>query len=385
MMAKILLSLFTIIHFNLLQAQNLVVNPGAESLPKGIGWTIISAGASTCSAIPTDTYLNWTMVPNGTANYPFDHTTGASGGTIFYSGCSTAFQGPFELQQDVDVSADATIIDLGNAQYIFSGYLQTPVSIQTDQGRFIIDYLDAANVILGASYTSAWQSYFFGSGSGWVFYSDTRLAPVGTRKIRIRLQSQMFFNVPAINVYFDDISLIKLSVVPVKIISFTGTYTANKINLQWTTTNELNLSSYEVERSSNGIQFTKIAVVPGGKTAYSISDENINSGVDRYFYRLKMINTNGGFSLSTVIPVNIRAQQALQLSPNPAKNFITISGFKKEGTITIFNANGASVLSNSTRLQTTRINISSLPGGIYFIRCSDGDTISFKKLVVENK
>lgn len=384
-MAKILLSLFTIIYFNLLQAQNLVVNPDAESLPKGIGWTIISAGASTCSAIPTDTYLNWTMVPNGTANYPFDHTTGAAGGTIFYSGCSTAFQGPFELQQDVDVSADATIIDLGNAQYIFSGYMQTPVNIQTDQGRFIIDYLDAANAILGASYTSAWQSYFFGSGSGWVFYSDTRLAPVGTRKIRIRLQSQMFFNVPAINVYFDDISLIKLSVVPVKIISFTGSYNANKINLQWTTTNELNLSSYEVERSSNSIQFTKIAVVPGGKTAYSISDKNINSGVDRYFYRLKMINTNGEFSLSSVIPVNIRAQQALQLSPNPAKNFITISGFKKEGTITIFNANGASVLSNSTRLQTTGINISSLPRGIYFIRCSDGDTISFKKLVVENK
>ena len=32
--------------------------------------------------------------------------------------------------------------------------MQTPVNNQTDQGRFIVDFLNASNSILGASYTS---------------------------------------------------------------------------------------------------------------------------------------------------------------------------------------------------------------------------------------
>lgn len=383
-MNKFLLSFFAIIYFNLLQAQNLVANPDAESLPRGTGWTIVSTGGTTCSLTPTSNYLNWTMVPDGSANYPFDHTTGAAGGTIFFSGCSTYFQGPFELQQDIDVSANATNIDLGNEPYIFGGYMQTPVSNQTDQGRFIVDYLNASNTILGASYTSAWQSFYYGSGSGWNFYTNTRIAPVGTRKIRIRLQSQIFFNVPAINVYFDDISLNKISVLPVKIISFTCANVEREIHLQWTVADEINLSRYEIERSSNGFQFIKIADVPPRKKNYSFIDKNINSDSAKYFYRLKMVNTNGEFSVSNIITITLKEQQSLALLPNPAKNFITVSGLKEQGFITIINANGASVLFTSARAQTTTINISSLPAGIYFMRYNDGENISFKKLIIQH-
>jgi hypothetical protein len=384
-MQKILLSFFAIIYFNLVQAQNLVVNPDAESLPKGTGWTIVSAGATTCLLIPTSNYLNWTMVPDGTVNYPFDHTTGAAGGTIFFSGCSGSFLGPFELQQDVDVSADATNIDLGNSQYTFSGYMQTPVSNQTDEGRFIVDYLNASNAILGTSYTSAWQSFFFGSGAGWVFYTDTRLAPVGTRKIRIRLQSQMFFNVPAINVYFDDISLIKVSVVPVKIISFTGKHDVSGNNLKWTIADELNLTGYEIERSNDGHLFTEIGDVASGHKAYSFVDKNISNGSDKYFYRLKMVNIDGKFSFSKAIPIFMKDQQKILLSPNPAKNFVTVSGLKTQGIINVINAGGASVLSVAVRSQTTTINVSTLPAGIYFMRYANGENVSFEKLIIQNR
>lgn len=65
-------------------AQNLVINPGAEDNPRGTGWTIISAGPTACGVAPSNTYLNWTMIPDGSGNYPAAH-----GGTrTFYSGCS---------------------------------------------------------------------------------------------------------------------------------------------------------------------------------------------------------------------------------------------------------------------------------------------------------
>jgi len=142
---KTILTILAVLLLYQLPAQNLVTNPGAESLPRGTGWTIISQGALTCLSSPTDNFLNWTMKPDGSSNYPYDHTTGASGGTVFFSGCDTYFTGPFELQQTIDVSPDAAMIDLGNQLYMFSGYMQTPVSNQTDGGRFIVDFLNSSN------------------------------------------------------------------------------------------------------------------------------------------------------------------------------------------------------------------------------------------------
>jgi hypothetical protein len=150
-MKKIVLIIVAAMLVNRLPAQNLVTNPDAESMPEGTGWTIISQGALSCLVSPTNNIINWTLKPNGTANYPYDHSTGASGGTVFFSGCDTYFQGPFELQQAIDVSADAALIDLGNEAYTFGGYIQTPVSNQTDQGRFIVDFLNASNGVLGTS------------------------------------------------------------------------------------------------------------------------------------------------------------------------------------------------------------------------------------------
>lgn len=384
-MKKILLLVFGIINFLFLSAQNLVVNPDAESLPRGTGWTIVSEGATTCLLVPTSNYLNWTCIPNGSANYPFDHTTGAAGGTIFFPGCSSSYAPVFELKQDINVSADATNIDLGIMQYTFSGYMQTPVTNQTDQGRFIIDYLNATNNDLGHTYTSSWQSNFLGSGIGWNSYTDTRFAPVGTRVVRIRLQAQIFFNVPAINVYFDDITFTKPVLVPVTLLSFTGTENDNAINLNWKIADELNISKYELEQSTNGINFTKIAVLAGGKTSYSFTDKNISLLTENYYYRLKIVNTSTNFFYSKIVPIKIRGKQSFVLSPNPAKNQVTVTGLNRPGMLTIINASGASVFTTSTTIQNTTIPLSQFPAGIYIVCFTDGKNNSFKKLVIQKQ
>ena len=386
-MQKILLFIFGIIGTLNISAQNLVINPGAESLPAGTGWTIVNAGTTACSLAPTNTYDNWTMVPDGSVNHPFDHTTGAAGGRIFFAGCNP-FSFPaftrFELFQDVDVSADATNIDLGLQQFIFSGYMQTPVSGQTDQGRFIVQYLDASNVTLATGYTSSWQSNFLGSGTAWTPYTNTSLAPVGTRKVRIRLQAELNVNQYEINAYFDDVSLTKPSVVPVKLISFNGNDDVGKIYLNWEVADEINLSNYELEQSTDGVNFNRIATIEAGKKNYSFTDNNTSSYIDKYYYRLKMVDINGKFSYSNVLPVKIKKLHSITISPNPAKNFVTINGFEKQGKITIINSNGASVYSTNATAQSMKISISHLPAGLYFMRFTDGKIVSFKKLFVQN-
>jgi hypothetical protein len=156
-------------------SQNLVVNPGAET--PGTGWTIVSSGPTACGAVPSNTFNNWTMVPDNSTNYPAAH-----GGThTFFAGCSaTVPGGPFEIFQDINVTANAALIDAGALTTTFSGYIQTPISPQPDAGRFIIDFLNASNAILGTSFTTAYQSFSGGSGAGWINYMNTRVAPAGT-------------------------------------------------------------------------------------------------------------------------------------------------------------------------------------------------------------
>ena len=377
-----------VINILTISAQNLVVNSGAEGPPRGTGWTIISSGHSTCGSAPTNTYLNWTMIPDGSALYPYDHTTGAAGGITFFSGCSGSSSGPHELRQDIDVSADAVNIDLGTIQYVFSGYIQTPAttpSPQSDQGRFIVDYLDASNVVLGTSYTSAWQSNFLGSGLGWNLYTNTRIAPTGTRKVRIRMQTQITAFFPAINVYFDDISLVKGIVLPVTLVSFTGKEDAGKIYLNWKSADEINLSQYDVEQSTDAFNFTTIATIKSGKKEYSFIDKNTSNYIGKYYCRLKMVDIDGKFSYSTVLSIKIKGQHSLIISPNPANNFVTVSGFERQGKITIINSNGSSVYTANTTAQEMKINVAALPAGLYVLRFTDGENISFKKIIVQNK
>lgn len=384
-MKKIILVTFSVLLLSQLPAQNLVINPDAESLPRGTSWTIVSEGALTCTSLPTNNYLNWTLIPNGTSNYPYDHTTGVNGGTIFYSGCDTYFQGPFELQQTIDVSADGAIIDLGNQLYSFGGYMQTPVSNQTDQGRFIVDFLNASNTILGTSYTSSWQSYFGGSGSSWTNYTNTRTAPVGTRKIKIRMQTEIFFNQPAINVYFDDISLTKPIVLPVGLISFTGKEVDGKINLNWKITGELNCKQFELEQSSDSRNFKTIALLQAGKTIYNFVDENYRPTADRNFYRLKMTGMDGKISYSNIVMIKNTGTPTITFSPNPASNALTINGLFQKGNITLINSGGQTVMTANSNAATVTLNISHLPAGLYTIRINDQKNIVNKRLVIQNK
>ncbi|MBL0359223.1 MAG: T9SS type A sorting domain-containing protein [Chitinophagaceae bacterium] len=384
-MKKIILIIFAALSIFQLPAQNLVINPDAESLPRGTGWTVISSGALTCLLIPTNNVLNWTMKPDGTPNYPFDHTTGASGGTVFFSGCDTYFQGPFELQQTIDVTTDAATIDMGNQLYDFSGYMQTPVSNQTDQGRFIVECLNASNTVLGSSYSSNWQSNFGGSGTSWIQYTNTRTAPAGTRKIRIRMQTQLAINQPAINVYFDDISLNKPTVVPLGLLSFTGVEAGGNIFLNWKISDELNCKKIELERSTTADHFSKIAtLVATGNSTYEFVDDNYSRYTGNYFYRLKMTAIDGSIAYSNIIMIRIAGNPSITVSPNPANDIITITGLSQPGIVSVIHYSGSTVLTTNTNASSLKLNVSNIPAGLYMVRFGYQKNSIHKKLVIRH-
>jgi Secretion system C-terminal sorting domain len=377
-MKKSIFSFAAGIMFCNLQAQNLLVNSDAESLPAGTGWTVLSQGALTCLLIPTNGMVNWTMKPNGTANYPYDHTTGANGGTVFFSGCDTYFTGPFELEQIADVSADSSSIDAGSQLYDFSGFIQTPVTNQTDIGRFVVDYMNSANTVLGAGYRSEWQSNFDGSGTAWQQYTDTRTAPAGTRKVRIKLQAQIHFNQPAINVYFDDITFSKTSIVPVGLISFTGNSDSHAANLQWQLAEPVHFTKIDLEKSTDGAHFNRFASLP----ASPVGSYKDMSTAEKQYYRLKFTHTDGSSSFSNIVLVKFKQPVSFSVSPNPARDVLNITGISCPGNMSLVNANGSIVHTARVTGSSAALDIARLPAGMYIARYSCNGNVINKKLLV---
>jgi len=110
---------------------------------------------------------------------------------------------------------------------------------------------------------------------------------------------------------------------PVQLVSFTARSLANSVMLQWETTTEENNSHFSVQRSTDGINFTDMALIEGQGTTsnihnYQFADRFPASG--RSYYRLKQVDFNGQFEYSEVVSVvyeNTMPELSAVVYPNP--------------------------------------------------------------------
>lgn len=165
---------------------------------------------------------------------------------------------------------------------------------------------------------------------------------------------------------------------PLDFLSFTGRRDGSEVDLNWVTENEVNTSHFEVERSVNGIAFTKIGEVSSlnisGRHNYAFTDAQPFKGVN--FYRLKQVDRDGRFKYSVVIKVYIGDQNNdLRLFPLPASTYLNIA-FGGNGTtcyIQVYDANGKQVM-NERRAKDAvmKMDIAQLANGSYWVVVWDG-------------
>ena len=116
-------------------------------------------------------------------------------------------------------------------------------------------------------------------------------------------------------------------VLPLKFLSFTATGDEAKVSLKWNTTNEVNTSHFEVERSFDASNFRNIGIVLDGfqinatDKSYKFNDNAEElKGKRIAYYRLKQIDNDGKFTYSNVAAVRFDAQQGIvvvKVFPNP--------------------------------------------------------------------
>lgn len=174
---------------------------------------------------------------------------------------------------------------------------------------------------------------------------------------------------------------------PVTLKSFNASLQNNKPVLNWVTTNEINMNSYVVERSSDAKSYNTVATIAAkngvNENSYSYTDMQALNGTA--WYRIKMQDNDGTFAYSNAIPVSAKNILTLSLKQNPVLNNLVIShSVAAQGSaMQVINANGAVVLKQSLQSNATEtsINVSSLDAGTYYLVYQNGTDKTTLKFV----
>ncbi len=99
------------------------------------------------------------------------------------------------------------------------------------------------------------------------------------------------------------------TVLPLKLVAFSGAVANKQVQLQWSTAQEINVRKFEIERAVDAVNFKVIGNVSANNASqnkYSFTDkEPLPVG----FYRLKMIDIDGSFTYSNVIEIKLNGKQ----------------------------------------------------------------------------
>jgi hypothetical protein len=182
-------------------------------------------------------------------------------------------------------------------------------------------------------------------------------------------------------------------VLPVRFTGFQAVSKAEHTELKWYVADNEGGKQFEIERSSNGKDFSSIAVMftteKSGSEAYAFADNSMGT---KNFYRIKLIDNTNKISYSKTVAVenNVKTPGKLALNQNPVESYLVFQYQAAEslpGVITIYNMSGTVVHRQNTKLingiNSIAINLDGrvLPG-LYVLEVntlSDQQTIKFIK------
>jgi hypothetical protein len=162
---------------------------------------------------------------------------------------------------------------------------------------------------------------------------------------------------------------------PIEFLSFTGSAAIAGNQLNWSTASETNNDFFELERSSNGTEFSKIAFVEGNGTStsiinYSYFDDAPSNSIN--YYRLKQFDFDGAFTYSNLIEIkrNATGNTSVSVFPNPSSDLVNIEASDNISSLLIYNMLGEIVFSTSTQRS---LQFDPIAKGIYLLKAISFD------------
>ena len=112
-------------------------------------------------------------------------------------------------------------------------------------------------------------------------------------------------------------------ILPVELIDFQAFKLKNNVKLKWQIVNEKDVLKYEIERSSDGINFEKIVdLKPNNSIEYTFETPLLTSVKTTYF-RLKIVDSDRMVSFSKIQAIE-NEKIPIKIYPNPTKEILNI-------------------------------------------------------------
>jgi hypothetical protein len=172
----------------------------------------------------------------------------------------------------------------------------------------------------------------------------------------------------------------EFTALPVDLLRFNANLKEQQVVLDWTTINEKDAVYFEVQRSTDGINFTSIGTVTAtGKDKPFESYEFVDSSPElgNNYYRLKQVDRTRKVHNSKVIQINVVSKVSFTAYPNPIKGGellkVNVLGLNSESAdVSIINMQGQSVFSKSVGLSAnSALSIpvaETLSKGVYILK-----------------
>jgi hypothetical protein len=185
---------------------------------------------------------------------------------------------------------------------------------------------------------------------------------------------------------------------PVTLLNFNGRRENSTSVLNWTTLTEQGNSHFVVERSRDGMQFSRLSgnvlsKAPGGNSQtalnYGYTDGSPFAGHN--YYRLQQADLDGRISYSKVVDVYFGNESIVTVYPNPASSQLNVDVQTPAATtaeLSLSDATGRTVRVLQVKLQagtnTVQMDIQDLADGVYMLRLSNGKGLEYSQKVNKN-
>lgn len=176
-------------------------------------------------------------------------------------------------------------------------------------------------------------------------------------------------------------------VLPITMTSFKGWYDGRFNQLEWITVSEQNNERFDIMRSRDGKDFSKIGTLDGAGDSEEINTYNFTDKQPFYgdnYYQLQQVDFDGKTTLSSIIHLKNSAQElGVQIYPNPVSTHLRCTIFSPEfyGNIKVrvTSMTGQQIKYLETNFMQGTNNFSlpmdNVPQGAYVLTITDGQRI----------
>jgi hypothetical protein len=185
------------------------------------------------------------------------------------------------------------------------------------------------------------------------------------------------------------------STLETNLLNFTGAIANNQSNLYWTVENTANIGAFEIEKSTDGVNYSRVGNIPAGGDAvnkrYSFTDPENTSNSS--YYRLKLLsrNTNAARYSKTIMLYNRNSLFKIS-TINPFSSDLKINVLLTEKGIVELNLcdmygkvlTKKTVELNNGNSQITFDNVNVLPPGMYILSALHNGVRIQNKLIKNN-